>query len=102
MQREELDESLRLLVATSANEGRLAYRSLKRAQEEFQVSRRKYRLAFQKRQAGALTVNRLLEVEAELTAAEQLYQAARVGYYLAINEYLYAIGSEDIYGGFLK
>jgi outer membrane protein len=100
MKREALKESLDLLAQTKINEGRYAFSVLKRAYDEFQVAQRKYRLAQDKQTAGQLSVNDLLEQEADLTRTEQLYQAAKISYYLAISEYLYAVGSHEIYGGF--
>ncbi len=100
MKKESLKESLDLLAQTKVNEGEYAFRALKRAHDELQVSQRKYRLAQDKQIAGQLTVNDLLEQEADLTRTEQMYEAAKISYYLAISEYLYAVGSNEIYGGF--
>lgn len=100
MNRKALEEALTLQANTTANDGRYAFRALQRAHNEYQVAQRKYRLAQEKQRAGELTVNRLLEQETQLTQAELMFQAAKVSYYLAITEYMYAIGSQDIYGGF--
>lgn len=100
MQRADLLDKFRLQVRTVINSGKLAFRKLVRAHDEYQLSQQKYRLAQEKQRAGDMTVNRLLELEAELTQTEQLFQAARVNYQLAIADYLYAVGSHDIYGGF--
>lgn len=100
MKKEALKESLDLLAQTRFNEGEYAFKALKRAHDELQVAQRKYRLAQDKQAVGQLSVNDLLEQEADLTRTQQLYQAAKISYYLAISEYLYAVGSKEIYGGF--
>lgn len=76
-----------------------AYRAFAISQEEYDISKRKFRLAKEKQKAGYMSVNRLLELEAELTATEQLYHASEINYYIKQNEYLYTLGSPGIYGG---
>jgi outer membrane protein TolC len=56
-------------------------------------------LAEDKQKAGQMTVNRLLELEAELTETEQQFEAARLKYFAAVTDYLYAVGSDAIWGG---
>jgi len=75
-----------------------SYASFEEADRELYYSTKKYTIAQQRYDKGHLTLNRLLEEEAELTSIEKQVEAARIGYYLAQNDYLYAIGSEDIYG----
>lgn len=66
---------------------------------EFDIAGRRFKLAEDKQKAGRLTINRLLEMEADLTATEQRYQSIIIQYYLAETELLYAIGSPKIFGG---
>ncbi len=88
------------LEAQKAKENlKLAYDSYRIAQREKEITANKYRLAREKQKAGDLSVNRLVEMESELTAAEQLYSAAIINFYLAESEYLYTMGSSEIYGG---
>jgi len=76
-----------------------AYATYSISKRQYELSAEKFRLAEKRQQAGRLTVNRLLEMEAELAASEQLYYASRVQYHIAETEYLYAVGSARIFGG---
>ncbi len=98
-QRNDIAESLRLQHEIAVNNLEHAYDSYLSVESEYLLSQRKFHLAEKKQQAGRMTINRLLEIEAELATREALYQAAKVHYYLAITNYLYAIGSDKIYGG---
>ena len=99
MSKNDLERSLTILAETSAQNVDLAYRTVLTTQKEYDIARNKYRLAEKKQKAGLLTVNRLLEIEAELTASEQQYRASIVNFYIVQSEHLYAVGSEKIYGG---
>jgi len=99
MVRHDLERSLTILTETAVENMELAYQTMLTSKKEYEIARTKYRLAENKQNSGMLTVNRLLEIEAELGAAERLYRASIINYYLAQTEYLYAIGSEKIYGG---
>jgi outer membrane protein TolC len=99
MTRAKLQDDLLLQSTVAHNNLTLAYNNCRTAADEFDIAQRKFNLARQKQQAGNLSLNRLLEQEADLTATEQQYRAAVVRYYLAETEYLYAIGSIRLYGG---
>jgi len=99
MLRNDTERALVIRAETSVENIKLAYRTVVTSKREFDIAGQKYRLADNKQKSGLLTVNRLLEIEAELTAAEQQYRASIINYYLARTEYLYAVGSEQIYGG---
>ena len=99
MARAELLESLTLQTQTARNNLELAFRTVQVTANERDIARRQYRLAGDRQKAGQLAVNRLLELETSLTAAEQQYQAALIQYYLADGDYLYAVGSPKIFGG---
>ncbi len=59
-----------------------------------------YRLATRMHSQGALSSNRLLEIEAKLSEAEAALEAAVVDYHLAESAYFYALGSEQLKEGF--
>jgi len=99
MSKKELEESLTLMANIALENLHQAYRTFVSSQKEYDIARAKYRLGQEKQKVGNLTVNRLLEMEAELSSAEQLYQASIINYYLSETEYLYATGSPKIYGG---
>jgi len=99
MARGKLLDDLLSQGTTALNNLSLAYKVTQTAAREYDISQRKFNLAGQRRKAGQLSVNRLLELEADLTALEQQYHAATIRYYLAETDYLYAIGSSRIYGG---
>lgn len=99
MQHNDLRDALMLQATTSANTVHQVFRSYQIARREYDIADHKYRLARQRQQAGRLSVNRLLEMEAQLTAAQQQLDVARIHFYLAESDYLYAIGSKRIFGG---
>lgn len=100
MARERVKEQLTLQADLARNNLQRAYQNFKISKTEFDIATRKYRLGQEKHKAGEISINRLLELEAELTAAEQLYQVSIINYYLAESEYLYATGDSRIFGGF--
>jgi outer membrane protein TolC len=95
-----LQEKLDLQARTAYNDAQRALQTLRSRETEVELARDKYRLGQNKREAGTLTVNRLLELEQELAAAEQLLEAAKVDCHLAITDYWYAIGSARTFGRF--
>lgn len=97
---QQLEESLVLQAEVALKNLGLAYRLYNLAAGEYDMISHQFRLAREKEKVGHLSVNRLLELEADLTAAEQTFQASRLNFFIAKNEYLYAIGSPEIYGGF--
>lgn len=99
MMRQDLEESLILQANIALQNLRLAYRAFTVTQREFEISTQKFRLAQEKQKAGRLSVNRLLELEDELTGIEQSFRTSMLSFYIAEADYLYAIGSPRIYGG---
>ncbi|MCP4703095.1 MAG: TolC family protein [candidate division Zixibacteria bacterium] len=77
-----------------------AYKLYESSQRKYNITGNKFRLAKEKQKAGGLTVNRLLEIESEYSAAEQIYFVSQLKYYINESYFLYAIGSDKIYGGF--
>lgn len=99
MLRRDLHDSFLLQRDRSLTNLRHAYRMFRITEEEYGIAERQYRLARVRREEGQMSVNRLLEMEAELAATEQQYRVSVVNYYLAQTEYLYAIGSHELFGG---
>jgi outer membrane protein TolC len=96
MTRTDLQRELVLQARVARNNIDEAYRLYELSRGEFRVAADRYRLAEGKADAGALTVNRLVEIESEVSEAEQEFEAARLRYFLAVADYLYAIGSESL------
>ena len=99
MAEKELLDGLLLRYETAASNLEHAYCVIQISGREYDLAGRRFNLASQKQKAGRLSVNRLLEMEAELTATEQQYRASIIQYYLAEADYLYALGSPEIFGG---
>ncbi len=97
--REALHESLVIQAAAARNNVVQAARVITSTAAEYDIAQRKFALAQGRQKEGTLSVNRLLEMETELTTAQQQYQAALVQFYLTRSDYLYAIGSPEIFGG---
>ncbi|SYZ72099.1 exported hypothetical protein [Candidatus Zixiibacteriota bacterium] len=95
-----LTEALTTQAGTAQQNLKYAYQSYLSTGTQLDISRRQYRLAQDKERSGQMSINRLLELEAGLTAAEQMYRASMINYYLAETEYFYAVGAPRIYGGF--
>lgn len=96
----EIKESLALQAGVALENLKLSYRSFEIASREFDIAGRQYRFGLEKQRAGGMSVNRLLELEADLTSLEQLYRVSLINFYISETEYLYAIGSPRIFGGF--
>jgi outer membrane protein TolC len=75
---------------------KLTHRRYVTALNEYKISSDNYRLARARHQSGALSANRLLEIEAALTHAESSLAAAKVDYYIAQSGYYYAAGSDKL------
>lgn len=99
MKRKDLEDSLALQAQIAWNNIDGAYAVYGISREELNIARRRFALAEDKQKAGQMTVNRLLELEAELTETEQQFEAARLKYFAAVTDYLYAVGSDAIWGG---
>ena len=67
--------------------------------DEYSIAKRRFGLAEGMRNAGQMTVNRLIELEADLTETEQHFEAARLRYFAAVTDYMYAIGSDALWEG---
>ncbi|MEW5795030.1 MAG: TolC family protein [Candidatus Zixiibacteriota bacterium] len=75
---------------------RLAHRRYFSSRTEWDVAAANYDLAQQQHQNGALSSNRLLEIEAVLSHAEASLAAARVDFYIAQSAYYFALADERL------
>ncbi len=96
----ELEENLTLQAKISRENLLFVYQSYLSSQKQLDIATREYRLAKMKQKVGQLSINRLLELEADLTSAEQLFEVSKIDFYISETEFLYAIGSSKLYGGF--
>jgi OMF family outer membrane factor len=94
-----LKEKFLLDAQTALERLYLSYRAFLISRDEYKITAGKFELAAEKQKAGNLTINRLLEMEAELTAAEHMHRASIIDFYLAETEFLYATGSAGMFGG---
>jgi len=95
----ETEESLQLAAKVARNNLEMALESFRISKREYAIAESKYRLSMQRHKAGKLSSNRALEMEEELTSAEESLKISLLNYYLAEADYLYAIASPRIYGG---
>jgi len=95
------------LLERYERDAKLALQQVMLARQRYNIARQQkrnaadnYRLAKRMHQNGALSVNRLLEIEADLSEAEAALAAAVADYYIAESAFYYALGSEDLQKGF--
>ena len=94
--KEQLDREVSLALESLA----LAGDRYQTAREHFDIATDNYRLAQGKHREGALSANRLLEIETVLSQAESTLATAQVGYYIARSKYHFTIGSDELKEGF--
>jgi outer membrane protein TolC len=99
MTRRDLEDSLLLEAQIAWNNVGEAYRVYVIRRDERNIATRRFALAGERQRAGELSINRLLELEAELTQTEQQFEAARLACHAALTDYLYAVGSGDLREG---
>ncbi len=92
---ERLDEQARL----AREQLSLARERYTIAEREVALTRDNYRLSQQRHRDGALSTNRLLEIETSLSEAEANLAMALAGFYQAQSAYWFAIGSEQLNEG---
>jgi len=95
----ELDDLISTQVRIAEENLASAFRQYSISSREYKLAGQKYRLAGIRHREGSLSVNRLLEMEAELTTTEKMNRIAKINYYLNQSEYLRAVGSDRIFGG---
>ena len=99
MQRLHLADAIALQAKIARNDIEEAYTVYSIGKEELDIAGRRFELASEKQKVGRMTVNALLELEAELAQTEQQFEAARLQYFAAVTDYLYAVGSDALWGG---
>lgn len=99
MARQELEDILILQSTIALENLESAYRQLGIAADEHKIAREKYRLSEESQKRGGISINRLLEVEAELAASEKMHQASIINCYIAETEHLFATGTLKNDGG---
>lgn len=99
MTRLDARDSLALQATIARNNIEEAYAIYGLSREELGIAERRFALAEDKQKAGGMTVNALLELEAELAQTEQQFEAARLKYFAAVTDYLYAVGSDALWEG---
>jgi len=75
---------------------KLAHQRYQSAATEWQLAGANYDLAREQHKNGALTSNRLLEIEAALTQAEASLAACKVDFYIAQSAYYFALADERL------
>ena len=94
--RSSVGESLDREARLSLQQLLLAYDRSYTAQQRYRIASDNFRLARDKHRAGALSSNRLLEIEASLNEAEASRAATRADYFVSRAQYLYATGSDNL------
>ncbi|MBN1212139.1 MAG: TolC family protein [candidate division Zixibacteria bacterium] len=96
---EQLYENLNRELAMAVETLNQAFEKYISAQKESRLTEDNYRLAGEKHRRGALTANRLLEIETTLTVAQSSLAAALVDYHIALSNFYYASGSPQLREG---
>lgn len=99
MKRKDVEDSMILRARIAWNNVQEAYALYEINRDEYTISKRRFGLAEEMRNEGQMTVNRLVELEADLTGTEQQFEAARLRYFAAVTDYIYAIGSKALWEG---
>lgn len=100
MKRKDAEDSFALQAQLARNniDEACAVHAIRR--DELDIARRRFALAEEKERAGGMSIDALLELETELTEKEQHFEASRLEYFAAVTDYLYAVGSDALRGGF--
>lgn len=99
MKRKDVEDSLALQAQVARNNIDEAYAVYTITRDELGIAARRFALAEEKQRAGRMSVDALLELEAELTQTEQQFEAARLKYFAAVTDYLFAVGSDALWEG---
>lgn len=99
MTKRDIEEVIVLQARIAWNNVQEAYALYEINRDEYSIAKRRYGLAEGMATAGQMTVNRLIELEADLTETEQEFEAARLRYFAAVTDYMYAIGSDALWEG---
>lgn len=91
-----VDESIDREIELAAEQMKLAHERYLNSLLQFQISTENYQLARAQHRSGVLSSNRLLEVEATLSAVQSAMVVAKVEFYIAQSIYYHAIGDEKL------
>lgn len=94
--RDNVSESLSRESDLAQEQLRLALEQYLSSRSELEVTTASFALARAEHQSGALSSNRLLEIEAALSQAEATHAAARVDFYIAQSAYYFAVADEKL------
>lgn len=97
--RDNVQEQLSREAELAVEQVKLAYERYSSAKEQYRIADNNYRLAKQQLLHGSLSTNRLLEIEAGLSAAQATLAGAGVNYQIALSTYYYATGSNKLSEG---
>lgn len=97
--RKQLEENLNRDAEVYYEQLKLARERANSAADEVRISRSNYALAQAQHRDGVLASNRLVQIEADLTASEASLAASLADYYIAQSAYYYATGSENLRKG---
>jgi outer membrane protein TolC len=98
-ERNQVAENLTREANLSAEQLSIAYTRYQNSLTEYQISSAQYRIAEQQHADGVLSSNRLLEIEADLTASEAGMAASLIDYYITQSGFYYITGSENLKKG---
>ena len=99
LDREQTAENLGKEARLAREQVKLAYRRYQSAREEFRIASDNYRLASAQHSDGTLSSNRLVTIEADLTAAQSSLATAKIDYQIAMSAFYYTTGSENLRKG---
>ncbi|MBU0984873.1 MAG: TolC family protein, partial [candidate division Zixibacteria bacterium] len=97
--RDEVEESLNEQAKLAYQDLELAHYRFLSSRDETRIASRNYELASAAFAEGALSSNRLVEIEAVLSQAEAALAAAIIDFHVAGSSYLYAMGSAQLSEG---
>ncbi|MEA3297072.1 MAG: TolC family protein [candidate division Zixibacteria bacterium] len=99
-QRDQITEDINREAQLTLEKLKLTDQQYITARKRYEISSDKYRLATQKHRRGALSVNRLLEIEAALTKTQAILVAAQIDHQIALSAHYFAVGSDKLKEGF--
>lgn len=94
-----IDEEYARQASLTFEKLKLAFSQYRTALKEYKITSDNYRLARQKYLHGALSTNRLLEIETNLSEAEAALATTQVDFYLIQSQYYYVLGSKKLEEG---
>jgi len=99
-ERDNLGEAIEREIETTREQVGLARESFAAARRQHHTAAAVFRLATAQHRQGALSTNRLLEIEADLSRAESSQAATLIEVLMAQSQFYYVTGSEKLKEGF--